>query len=50
MILSANGRSVAKVEDLEEIVRTAKDAGREAVLLQLRPRNGPPLLVPIRLR
>jgi serine protease Do len=50
MILSANGRSVAKVEDLEAIVQTAKDAGREAVLLQVRPRNGPPVLVPIRLR
>lgn len=50
MILSANGRNVAKVEDLEAIVQTAKDAGREAVLLQVRPRNGPPVLVPIRLR
>ena len=50
MILSANGRTVASVADLEAAVKSAKDAGREAVLLRVRPRNGPPLLLPIRLR
>jgi serine protease Do len=50
MILSANGRTVASVADLEAAVTSAKDAGREAVLLRVRPRNGPPVLLPIRLR
>ncbi len=50
MILGASGRAVASVADLEAAVKGAKDAGREAVLLRLRPRNGPPVLLPIRLR
>jgi len=50
VILSANGRAVAQVADLEAAVSSAKEAGREAVLLRLRPRNGQPLLVAIRLR
>jgi serine protease Do len=49
-ILSANGRTVAQVADLEAVVSAAKAAGREAVLLNVRPRNGPAVLVPIRLR
>jgi serine protease Do len=50
MILSANGRTVAQVADLEAVVSEAKAAGREAVLLRVRPRNGPPILLPVRLR
>jgi serine protease Do len=50
VILSANGRAVATVADLESAINAAKAGGREAVLLRLRPRNGPPVLVPIRLR
>jgi serine protease Do len=50
LILSANGRPVASAADLEAAVSAAKTAGREAVLLGLRPRNGPQVLVPIRLR
>jgi serine protease Do len=51
LILSANGRTVAQAADLEAAVSSAKAAGREAVLLRVRPRNGgPPVLLPIRLR
>jgi serine protease Do len=52
VILAANGRSVATVADLESVIDAAKAGGREAVLLRVRPRNGPPapVLVPIRLR
>ena len=50
VILSANGRTVASVAELEAAVRSAKEAGRSAVLLRVRPRNGPPVSVPIRIR
>ena len=50
VILAANGRPVASAEDLEAVVSSAKNAGREAVLLRVRPRNGPPVSVAIRLR
>ncbi len=50
MILSANGRPVASASDLETAVAAAKSAGREAILLGLRPRNAPQVLLPIRLR
>jgi serine protease Do len=50
VILGANGRPVATVADLESVISAAQAAGREAVLLRLRPRNGPPVSVAIRLR
>jgi serine protease Do len=50
LVLSAGGRPVAAVADLEAAVAAAKQAGREALLLRLRPRNGPPVLLPLRLR
>ncbi len=50
VILSANGRTTASAADLEAAVSAAKAAGRDAVLLRVRPRNGPAVSVPIRLR
>jgi serine protease Do len=50
IILAANGRDVASVADLEQIIGAAKSAGREAVLLRLRPRNAPPVSIPLRIR
>ncbi len=50
MILAANGRTVAQVADLEEIITAAKAAGREAVLLRVRPRNSAPVSIPVRIR
>ncbi|HEY6815154.1 MAG TPA: trypsin-like peptidase domain-containing protein, partial [Croceibacterium sp.] len=50
LILGANGRSVASVADLEQIIASAKSAGREAVLLRLRPRNAPPVSIAVRIR
>ncbi len=50
IVLSANGRTVASVADLERVIADAKAAGREAVLLRVRPRNGQPVSVPVRIR
>lgn len=50
IILAANGRSLATVADLEQVIGAAKSAGREAVLLRLRPRNGSPVSLPVRIR
>jgi len=50
VILSANSTEVATVAQLEAAVRTAKNEGRQAVLLRVQGRGGPPLSVPIRLR
>ena len=50
VIVSANGRSVATVEDLESTVRAAKSGGREAVLLRVRVRGSQEVSVPVRLR
>jgi serine protease Do len=50
VILSVNGRAVASASELEAAVSSAKGAGRSAVLLRVRPRNGPPVSVPIRIR
>ena len=50
IILNANGRSVASVAELEQVIAEAKSAGREAVLLRVRPRNGQPISVPVRIR
>ena len=48
MILSANGRSIASIEDLEAILRQARDSGREAVLLRVRSRQGVTQSLPVR--
>ncbi|WAT17450.1 Do family serine endopeptidase [Aurantiacibacter sp. MUD11] len=48
MILSANGRPIGTVEELEAILSDARDAGREAVLLRVRARGGVAQSVPVR--
>ena len=50
IVLSANGEDVTQIADLEAAIRTAREEGREAVLLRVRGRGGPALLVPVRLR
>jgi serine protease Do len=50
VIVSANGRQLSTVEDLESTVRAAKSGGREAVLLRVRVRGAPEVSVPVRLR
>ncbi|WP_420807535.1 Do family serine endopeptidase [Aurantiacibacter odishensis] len=48
MILSANGREIASVEDLEAVLRAVQNDGREAVLLRVRSRQGTTQSVPVR--
>ena len=50
VILTANYRPVATPAALEEIVREAEAAGRNAVLLQFQRRGSPPVYRAIRLR
>ncbi|RIV82750.1 Do family serine endopeptidase [Aurantiacibacter zhengii] len=48
MILSANGRSVGSVDELEAILRDVQEDGREAVLLRVRTRQGQTQSLPVR--
>jgi len=48
MILSANGREIASVEELEAVLRAVQNDGREAVLLRVRSRQGTTHSVPVR--
>ena len=50
LIVRANARDVASIADLDAAIREAQSEGREAVLLRVRSRNGPPISVPVRLR
>lgn len=50
IILTANYRQVATISDLEAVVLEAEQAGREAVLLRVQRRGGPPSYVAVRLR
>jgi len=50
IVISANGRDVAQIADLEAVIRSAQSEGRQAVLLRVRSRGGPALSVPVRLR
>ena len=50
VILSANGRALASVAELEAAVSAAKAEGREAMLFRVRVRGQPEVSVPIRLR
>ena len=50
MLLAANSRPVAKIEDLEQIVTAAKAEGRDAVLLRVQRRGQPAIYIPVRLR
>jgi len=48
MILSANGRPISTAEDLENVLRSVQDDGREAVLLRVRTRQGQTQSLPVR--
>ncbi len=48
MILSANGRPVGSVDELEAILRDVQEDGREAVLLRVRTRQGQTQSLPVR--
>ena len=51
IILSANGSQVASVKELEDVLAAARTAGRDAVLLRVRPRGtSQSLSVAVRLR
>ena len=50
IILTANYRPVGEVGDLETIVRAAQSDDREAVLLRIQRRGGPPQYIAVRLR
>ena len=50
IILQANGSDVTSIADLEAIVRSVQEAGREAILLRVKPRRGQPASVAVRLR
>ena len=50
IILSANYRPVTAVTDLEGVVRTAMSDDRDAVLLRIQRRGGPPQYTAVRLR
>ena len=45
---SANGRPIATVEDLEEVLGSIRADGREAVLLRVRTRQGVTQSIPVR--
>ena len=50
IVLTANYTPVATVADLEQVVRAARSANRNAVLLQVQRRGQPTAYVPVRLR
>lgn len=50
IVLSANNKPVATAADLEAVVRQAKAANREAVLLRIQRRGQPAIYLPVRLR
>lgn len=50
IILTANYKDVVDVAVLEDLVRSAKSAGREAMLLRIQRRGRPATYVPVRLR
>ena len=50
IVLSANYREVGSIADLENIVKEAERANREAVLLRIQRRGRPAQYVPVRLR
>ncbi|MCB2048851.1 MAG: Do family serine endopeptidase [Novosphingobium sp.] len=49
IVLSANYRAVQTVEALSDAIRTAKQSGRDAVLLRVQRRGQPAAYVPVRL-
>ncbi len=50
IILSANYREVTTLEQLEAIIETAEDEGRDAVLLRVQRRGSQAAYVAVRLR
>ena len=50
IILSANYSEVGSIADLETVIAEAENTGREAVLLRVQRRGGPPRYVAVRLR
>ena len=50
IVLSANYNDITSVAELEETIRTAKAANRNAVLLRVQRRGQPSAYVPIRMR
>ncbi|RKF22793.1 Do family serine endopeptidase [Altericroceibacterium spongiae] len=50
ILLTANYQRLTSVEDLENVVKTAQDQDREAVLLRVQRRGRPAQFVPIRLK
>jgi len=50
IVLTANYREVTSIAAIEDAVRQAKSAGRDALLLRVQRRGQPAMYVPIRLR
>jgi len=50
IIISANGRDLTQIADLESVIQSAQSEGREAVLLRVRLRSGQTVSIPVRLR
>jgi len=50
IVLSANYQVTATIDDLEAVVAEAEATGREAVLLRIQRRGGPPAYIAVRLR
>ena len=50
VILSANGADVTSIAELEAAIRSAKAAGRQAVMLRVQRRGQPATFLPVRLR
>jgi serine protease Do len=50
ILLSANYRAVTSVNGLEESIREAKKANRDAILLRVQRRGQPATYLPVRLR
>ena len=50
IVLTANYRQVATIAEFEAVVADAEKSGREAVLLQIQRRGGPPGYVAVRFR
>lgn len=50
VVLRANATDITSIADLESVVSATKEAGRSAILLRVRTRNGRTASVPVRLK
>ena len=50
VVLGVHNSPIASVAELQAAVKAAKDAGRDAVLLQVKPLRRPQDFIPVRLR